>query len=96
MAALKDAFQNDLLRSYDGKLVHFEVTSDTFRLKEIEELKQAKKRKKMLSLGYDLSVDRLVHLDSLGRNAHRYIGHKACNFSLLSQLSREEDSRTRS
>ncbi|MBO7608511.1 MAG: hypothetical protein J6T28_12990 [Paludibacteraceae bacterium] len=93
VAALKDAFQNDLLRSYDGKLVHFEVTSDTFRLKEIEELKQAKKRKKMLSLGYDLSVDRLVHLDSLGRNAHRYMGHKACNFSLLSQLSREEDSR---
>lgn len=93
VAALKDAFQNDLLRSYDGKLVHFEVTSDTFRLKEIEELKQPKRRKKALSLGYDLSVNHLVQLDSLGKNAYRYIGHKACNFSLLSQLSREEVSR---
>ncbi len=94
VAALKGAFQNDSLRRYEGKWVRFKVASDTFLLEESKELKQSKKSEKQRRrLDYDLSVKRLVALDSLNKLAYRFVGHKAYNFSLLSRLSRREGSR---
>ncbi len=92
VAAYKDAFRDRQLRSYEGKNVEFEVASDTFHLKEIAKLKRRKERKKPYRMDYDLSVAHLVRLDSVDRLAYRYMGHKACNFALLSRLSREEGS----
>ncbi len=84
---LKNAETNKDLISYKNQNIQLTVTSDTFLIKPIEKLPTIRKRKKTLSLRYDLKPDSLITLDKAIKKGGRFIGNKASNFAELVQLS---------
>ncbi len=94
ISAYTAAFNDTHLLSFEGKNIQYEVTRDTFYIRLAKPKKSKKKKKRTISLKYDLTVDSLVDCRNFKRNAYRYAGNKAANFALLQALSKEADFKT--
>ncbi len=94
IAAYKNAFKDKRLEKLEGQSVRYEVKNDTFLIKTSHKRLRKKKRKKLIKLPYDLTVDSLIGIAYLTKKSYRYVGNKASNFGLLYQLSQHADFKT--
>ena len=90
--ALKKAWSDSLLRSFEGQPVYFNVKQDSFELKK-SDLKQIeafwnKKRNEiqMLSLYRDASIKEILPIELVNKNSINIVGGKAANFGELEKI----------
>ncbi len=92
--AVKGAFKNKSLLSYKDKFVRFDVSKNSYSIREVREAKyintNSNKRPK-INLKRDLSIDTLVGFEKLGKVSAKSIGNKARNFAVLHHLSDKAD-----
>ena len=90
--ALKKAWSDSLLRSFEGQPVYFNVKQDSFELKK-SDLKQIEAfwNKKlneiqMLSLYRDASIKEILPIELVNKNSINIVGGKAANFGELEKI----------
>ena len=90
--ALKKAWSDSLLRSFEDQPVYFKVKQDSFELKE-SDLKQVesfwnKKRNEiqMISLYRDSSIKEILPIELVNKNSINIVGGKAANFGELKKI----------
>ena len=95
--ALKKAWSDSLLRSFEGQPVYFNVNQDSFELKK-SDLKQIeafwdKKRNEiqMLSLYRDASIKEILPIEIINKNSINIVGGKAANFGELEKIMGQLD-----
>ena len=87
--AMKNAFENEELKTLAGKNVLLNVFSTFYKLVETTESPNSEtKNQPKIKLTCDLDVKDLVSVSDYKRDLSNYIGNKASNFSLLSALSK--------
>lgn len=89
ICACKDAFGSQTILSLENKNVVFEVTGDTFYLKEVEKIQNKERKNNPIHLSADLSKKELTDACDLYPNSKNYVGNKAANFGFLSRLSKK-------
>ncbi|UTW67602.1 hypothetical protein KFE94_05695 [bacterium SCSIO 12643] len=85
--AYTNAFRDHHLQRLNNSPVHLKVESDTFYLRQIEEVIPKTSASKKIKLKYDLDVDSLISIKDLKRKSSKYVGNKAQNFRELYKLS---------
>ena len=99
--ALKKAWSDSLLRSFEGQPVYFNVKQDSFELKksDFEEIEAYwnKKRNKiqMLSLYKDSSIKEILPIEFVNKNSINIVGGKAANFGELEKIIGQLDLNSR-
>lgn len=95
ICAYTDLFAKEDLLALNGKTVEFTVTQDTFRLvpKDID-LSKLWRRKRLVKLKYDVSVDSLIPIKYIKERHRHIVGNKAANFGLLNEYAQSLDFKT--
>lgn len=93
VAAIKGLFEQTDIMKLEDKDVCLQVNAENYLLEEkpTKSWDKKNKRKKRIRLDYDLKKIGLIDLDGLNKKSSKYIGNKAANFALLSELSRKHD-----
>jgi len=94
ISALKGAFDNATIRQWDGKLVRYEVRSDSFSIQKISELPKTSMTTAKVKLQASLTKNTLLDIDFVTRNSSKDVGNKAANFGVLYHLSKKYDFKT--
>lgn len=94
ISAYKKAFESKDLLQLANKPVSYVVTHDTLYIKPLKSLQIANNKLKKITLDYNLQCDSLVTLTKTIKKGHTYIGHKAANFAILSELSKKGNFKT--
>jgi pyruvate,water dikinase len=99
--ALKKAWSDSLLRSFEGQPVYFNVKQDSFELKKSDfeqiEAYWNKKRNEiqMLSLYKDSSIKEILPIELVNKNSINIVGGKAANFGELEKIIGQLDLNSR-
>ena len=95
--ALKEAWNDSLLRALQDEPVFFKVRKDTFEVikKSIEEVESywidKRAKRKSISLYTDTSIKTILPISLINRNSINIVGGKAANFGELTKLVDELD-----
>lgn len=91
--ALKDAWNNPILRKLEGKYVKLTVQEDDYfiRSSEYDEKHHKPTKEKQLKLKADLSIDTLVRFNNTKKISTSSIGNKARNFGILQNIAKNND-----
>ncbi|MGB0849900.1 MAG: PEP/pyruvate-binding domain-containing protein [Bacteroidia bacterium] len=87
ICAVKGAFQDSALRSFENQKVEFKVMDDGFDLKFSDLPFKVSRYNKTINLKYDLDVKDIVLVEDLSNRSRKYTGNKAANFGMLHRLS---------
>lgn len=94
ISVFRTAFQDSSLLSMANQKINYTVTSDSFSIKPIDELEETTEKPETIELKYDLSVDKLMNIEDLGKKSYKYAGNKAANFAILHKLSQDAKFKT--
>lgn len=94
ISAFRTAFQDSSLLKMANKKINYTVTSDSFSIKPIDELEETTEKPETIELKYDLTVDKLMDIEDLGKKSYKYAGNKAANFAILHKLSQDAKFKT--
>ncbi|MBL6661194.1 MAG: hypothetical protein ISP70_06825 [Crocinitomicaceae bacterium] len=90
--ALKKAWSDSLLRSFEDQPVYFKVKQDSFELKmsdfkEVEAFWNKKRNEiQMISLYRDSSIKEILPIELVNKNSINIVGGKAANFGELKKI----------
>ena len=90
--ALKKAWNDPLLRSFEGQPVYFNVKKDSFELMRsdfnmVESFWNKKRNEiQMISLYRDSSIKEILTIDVVNKNSINIVGGKAANFGELEKI----------
>ena len=94
ICAMKNAFSDSSLITWDGKMVKLEVKSDTFELSVTSKIQDLNPYRPRVNLKASLIEDSIVDVARLGKHSSRYVGNKAGNFGKLYRLSNKYQFKT--
>ena len=94
ISALKGAFDKATIRQWNGKLVQYEVRSDSFSIQQISHLPKTSISNAKIKLQASLTKNTLLDIDLVTRNYSKDVWNKAANFGVLYHLSKKYDFKT--